>query len=68
MQQKQKGRVSEIEEKRDETLKKFDQAFLLCRLKFQRESNFPMTTTQILQMKRELAILTSEGKHTFKLQ
>lgn len=61
-------RVSELEEKRDETLKKLDQAFLLCRLKFQRESNFPMTTTQILQMKRELAILTSEGKHTFKLQ
>lgn len=50
-------------EKRDETLQKFDEAFLLRRLRSQRESSFPMTTTQILQTKRELAILTSEGKH-----
>lgn len=41
------------------------QPLLLRRLRFQRESSFPMTTTQILLAKRELAGSLSEGGETY---
>lgn len=40
-----------------------DRPLLLHRLRFLCESSFPMTTTQILLTKRELAVLASEEKH-----
>lgn len=45
-----------------------DEPLLLCRLGFQREPRFPMTTTQILLAKGELTESAREGRRSLKVQ